>query len=432
MLLPLLGLAGLAGFTMPLSASAAAAPLTFRYAHFLFTVAPDKHPEWRHPTETWIYNGQPISPLAELRVDGDEVPAMPQGIERQERVEWDTAAIAATLQSAVAASFDRPAGAVTISRGSGGMIRFDGVGLTGRKVDIGSLAALTADALENGVTEIVLPVTVTQPQVTVTDPELAAQGIKEVVTIGESDFANSPSNRRHNIATGLSKFNGHLIPRGATFSFDQTLGRVDGTTGYLKELVIKGARTEPDYGGGLCQVSSTAYRGAWEYGFPIVDRKNHSYAVSHYAPQGTDATVYPPSPDMKFLNDSPGALLMQTYSQDDKAYFVYYGTRDKRASEVFGPFIWDRTSPPPDRMEFTTDLAPGQKRKLGERVPGMKAAWFRTTVEVDGTTKVEPVFSNYEARPLFYQVGIAATLGTPAEDGTLPDSIDLPVAPQIF
>jgi vancomycin resistance protein YoaR len=246
----------------------------------------------------------------------------------------------------------------------------------------------------------------TQPTVTVTDPELRAAGIKEIVTIGESEFSNSPANRRHNIATGLAKFNGHLIPKDTVFSFDETLGPVDGSTGYLKELVIKGDQTVPDYGGGLCQVSSTAYRGVWEYGFPITQRRNHSYSVNHYAPYGTDATVYPPNVDIKFKNDSPGALLMQTYAKGDLAFFVYYGTHDARESDVLGPYVWDRVPPPPDRTEYTTDLAPGEKKKVGERVPGLKAAWYRIVKSPDGTEKMEPVFSNYQARPLYYLVGV--------------------------
>jgi len=139
---------------------------------------------------------------------------------------------------------------------------------------------------------------------------------------------------------------------------------VDGSTGYLKELVIKGDRTVPDYGGGLCQVGTTAYRGVWEYGFPILERRNHSYTVSHYAPVGTDATIYPGAVDMRFKNDSPGALLIQTYQKDNQAYFIYYGTQDSRTVELAGPYTWDHVAPPPDRFEFTTDIPPGTKKKL--------------------------------------------------------------------
>ncbi len=393
---------------MTQKAGAVEPPLTYRYLHFLYTVRPS--PAWKSTQRVWTFNGKPFLPPASLLVDGDNVPPFPPGVEAKWTDGWNREAVKASIAASVGKPLHRDPGEVTIKHdgtGSGGKITFEGVGLTGRDVDLDRAADLTIAALEKGVSDIVVPITETQPKITITDPALVAQGIREVVTVGESDFSNSPSNRRHNIATGLARFNGHLIPQGTIFSFDQTLGRVDGTTGYLKELVIKGSRTEPDFGGGLCQVSTTAYRGVWEYGFPITQRLNHSYSVSHYFPQGTDATVYPPSVDMKFKNDSPGALLIQTYSENDLAYFIYYGTRDDRKSSVIGPFTWGHVAPPPDRTEYTTtELKPGEKKKMGERVPGISTLWYRFVKKGD-VEKAEPVVSKYEARPLYYLIGVA-------------------------
>lgn len=365
---------------------------------------------WQSPREVWILDGKEIVPPASLRVDGDVLPELPSGMERSQKTGWNQNAIKATLQSKVSEKLDRDAGDVTI-KSSSGTVSFEGVGLPGRRVDVDAAAALVSQALDLGIRDVWLPVEETQPRITVEDPSLAAAGIREVVTVGESDMSNSPANRRHNIAVGLKRFNGHLIPQGETFSFLETLGPVDGSTGYLKELVILGDRTVPDYGGGLCQVSTTAYRGAWEYGFPIVERKNHSYVVNHYGPYGTDATVFTSGPDIKFLNDSPGSLLMQTHAEGDIVHFIYYGTRDGRTADIIGPYTWDHVSPPPQRTEYTTDLAPGERRKVGEAVPGLKAMWYRI-VRKDGQENVEEFFSSYGARPLFYQVGVGGGTGS--------------------
>lgn len=393
--------------TPVLADAAAPAQITLRHDHHLFVVRPAAHPAWRITREEWTYAGLPFRAPAALRVDGDVLPAAPDQITRQHVEAWDIDTIRATLQATIAPALDRPAGSVTISRDAEGAIVFDGVGMLGRHVDLDSAAALLVEALERGIDDVVLPMIELQPQVRVQDAELAAQGIMEVVTVGESDFSGSAVARRHNIAVGLSKFNGHLIPRDATFSFNEILGPVDASTGYKKELVILGERTLPDYGGGLCQVSTTAYRGAWEYGFPIVDRRNHSYSVRYYGPQGTDATIYPPHTDLKFKNDGPSALLMQTHTIGDKAYFIYYGTRDARQADVIGPYTWGHTSPPPDRREYTTEIPADTTRKVGERVPGLRAAWFRT-VRMPGVADefVESFYSVYQARPLFYQEGV--------------------------
>lgn len=423
----LLGLFGLLG--LPSSVSAAG-DLLYRHQHFLFTVPAYEVARWTRTEDAWTYAGEIVTPPQTLLADGDVPPTPPAGFERTTRSGYSLDAIRDTLRSRISDQFDRPAGSVVIrSTGSGG-VTFDGVGLPGRRVDLDALAVLTAEALERGLSDIELPIIETPADVLVESADLREMGIEEVVTVGESNYAGSPANRRHNIAVGLARFNGHLIPQGETFSFNEELGPVDGSTGYRKELVIKGDRTEPDYGGGLCQVSTTAYRGVWEHGFPIDARINHSYAVSYYGPQGTDATVYPPNPDMRFTNDGPSALLIQTHhDENDHAYFIYYGTKDARRSGVYGPFVWNRKAAPPDRTLYTTELAPGQRRKVGDRHPGMTAAWVRETTLPDGTVRSEPVVSIYQARPLFYEVGAAVA---PAEPDPSLSDINTPEPPRTF
>ena len=318
---------------------------------------------------------------------------------------WERSAIERTLREDVLPFIEREAGTVTIAKSATGMILFEGIGFPGQRLRMEEAVDLTIAAIEQDIADIFLPIDETRPTVIVQDPELKTQGITELVTIGESDFRGSPINRKHNIALGLYRFNGHFIPQGTTFSFNEVLGPVNEKTGYRKELTIKGDRTLPDYGGGLCQISTTAYRGVWEYGFPIAQRRNHSYSVRYYAPYGTDATIYPPDTDIKFVNDSPGALLIQTAKIDDNAYFLYYGTRDDRSTELIGPYVWGTEQPPPPRTEYTTELAPGETKKIGEAVPGLKAAWFRIVTTGDEEV-IEPYYSYYEARPLFHQIGI--------------------------
>jgi vancomycin resistance protein YoaR len=394
-------------YGMPQRALAVPYELLFRYKHHLFSLEPRHFPEWYTLQEIWTYRGKEISPPAFLRVDGDTVPPLPVGFERFDRFTWDTVAIARTIHDRIATELDRPAGSVIIGRDDDGNITFDGVGMPGRRLDIEKAVLLTIDALDQDIFDIVLPVEELPPDMTVTDSDLRKQGISEVVGFGESDFSGSPLSRRHNISVGLSKFNGSLISQGEQFSFNGTLGPVNAASGYKKELVILGDKTLPDFGGGLCQVSTTAYRGVWEYGFPIDQRRNHSFTVLYYSPHGTDATIYPPHTDVKFTNDSPGSLLIQTHAEDSKAYFIYYGTSDGRETEIIGPYTWGHRDPPPDKTEFTTDIPPGTTKKVGGRVPGIRAAWFRA-IRLPGEDEesIESVYSIYEARPLFYQVGI--------------------------
>ncbi|MDP6561587.1 MAG: VanW family protein [Candidatus Peribacteraceae bacterium] len=387
-----------------LSAASYYPELLYRYDHHLFAINPNEYPSWRKTEEVWMYQGLPITPPQELRTDGDAMPDLPEGITRTLSSVWNIEAIEHTIAQRISVVIDRPRGEVTI-REEDNQITFEGVGFLGKHVNTYRTALLTIDALERNVIDIHLPVTERQPVMHVLDSHLQDIGIREVVAIGESNFARSAKARRLNIRTGLEKFNGHLVQQGDTFSFNDVLGPVNGETGYLKELVILGDKTLPDYGGGLCQVSTTAYRGIWEYGFPIADRRNHSFAVQYYAPQGTDATIYPPYTDMKFVNDGSSALLIQTHVEGDRAFFIYYGMRDNREVEIIGPYVWDKREPPPDRTEYTDELLPGETRIAGKAVPGMQSAWFRVTREEDGSEDIEPFYSYYEARPNFTQIG---------------------------
>jgi vancomycin resistance protein YoaR len=188
--------------------------------------------------------------------------------------------------------------------------------------------------------EISLPASLLKPDVTSTD--LDKYGIKELIGQGTSNFRGSPTNRIHNINVGASKFNGVLIKPGEEFSFIKTLGPVDASTGYLPELVIKVDKTIPEYGGGMCQVSTTMFRAALNAGLKITARTNHAYPVQYYAPQGMDATVYIPKPDLMFLNDTPNYILVQTRIEGTQLFFDFFGTSDGRETKLIGPTVTSR------------------------------------------------------------------------------------------
>lgn len=184
------------------------------------------------------------------------------------------------------------------------------------------------DDIENSVTsthQVSLNVTKIKPEVS--EADLPNLGITELLSEGWSDAIGSSVNRVHNYTVGLNKFNSVLIKPGEEVSFNKILGNVDASTGYLPELVIKANKTIPDYGGGLCQVSSTIFRAALNAGLPILERHAHAYPVSYYKPYGVDATIYLPSPDFRFKNDTGHYILIQTKTVGTKLYFDFFGTK---------------------------------------------------------------------------------------------------------
>lgn len=210
--------------------------------------------------------------------------------------------------------------------------------------------------------------------------------IRELLATGHSSFAGSPNNRRHNIKVGADAIHGLLMKPGDEFSLVETLGDIDAAAGYLPELVIKGNKTIPEYGGGLCQVATTIFRGAVNTGLPITARRNHSYRVSYYEPAGTDATVYDPWPDFRFVNDTPDYILIQARIEGDDIYFDFWGTDDGREVTVSDPVIYNITPPPPTKIIETDELAPGVKKCTERAHNGADAYFDYVVVYPEGAT----------------------------------------------
>ncbi len=193
---------------------------------------------------------------------------------------------------------------------------------------------------ENEIAKISLPTEVTAPKLVASDRERL--GLRELVGEGHTNFAGSPKNRIYNIRRALEQFQDIIIAPNEEFSFVKYLGDVDGEHGYLPELVIKNNQTTPEFGGGICQVSTTVFRAAIYSGMKITARRNHAYPVRYYTPYGMDATVYIPKPDLTFVNNTPGAVLVQSTINGNELTFRFYGTKDGRTVTVDGPHILER------------------------------------------------------------------------------------------
>jgi len=219
-------------------------------------------------------------------------------------------------------------------------------------------------------------------------------GINEIIGTGHSNFSGSSQNRIHNISTGAAAINGLIIKPDEEFSLLKALGKIDKDNGYLQELVIKGNETIAEYGGGLCQIGTTLFRTVLQSGLPVTMRRNHSYRVSYYEPAGTDATIYDPWPDFKFINDTKNNILIQTRIEGNDIYFDFWGTKDGRTVELTDPTIHNITKPGPTKLIETLDLPVGEK-KCTEHAHNGADAYFDYTVTYDEENIVEKRFTSH-------------------------------------
>lgn len=298
------------------------------------------------------------------------------GLEKSEAVKVTISDELATkfLESEIAPKIDKEPTKARFEVKNGKVDNFQ-VSADGLKLNITESIKALRNNLDNKATSSVALIVDVVSDNKIVEADINNLGIKEIIGTGQSNFAGSPKNRRHNIAVGAAAVNGLLIKPGEEFSLVKTLGEVDASSGYLPELVIKENKTIPEYGGGLCQVGTTVFRAALNSGLPITARRNHSYRVAYYEPAGMDAAIYIPNPDVRFVNDSSNYILIQARIEGDNFYFDFWGVKDGREVTVSKPVVYNIVRPAPTKIVETTDLAPGVK-KCTEKAHNGADAYF--------------------------------------------------------
>ncbi|KKR50952.1 MAG: VanW family protein [Candidatus Curtissbacteria bacterium GW2011_GWA1_40_16] len=256
---------------------------------------------------------------------------------------------------------------------------------------------------------IELPVSVTKAQID--NPEVNSLGIKELVGRGVSYFAGSIPNRIFNVGLGASLISGTLVGPGEIFSFDKLVGPVSAAQGFKQAYVISSGRTVLDDGGGICQVSTTVFRAALNAGFPILERTAHAYRVGYYEQHGfgpgLDATIWSPSVDLKFKNDTDHHILVQAIVDNVNLRLEVdiYGTSDGRKVEVSSPVVTSQTPPPPPLYQDDPTLPKGTVKQVDFAAWGAKSS-FTQKVYKNGQLIIDKTFySNFKPWQAVYLVG---------------------------
>ncbi|MDE3088298.1 MAG: VanW family protein [Chloroflexota bacterium] len=257
-----------------------------------------------------------------------------------------------------------------------------------------------------GARTVGLPVSVTKPTIAMEDA--AKFGIKELIAQGVSNFKGSAPGRIQNILTTTEAMDGIVVPPGAVFSFDQYLPEVVEANGYDDAYIIFADRTVLGPGGGVCQVSTTVFRAAFFGGFPIVERWAHAYRVGFYEPPvGLDATVFAPSVDFKFKNDTDAYLLIQPKVdlKNTTLTFNLYGTKPNRTVEMEDPIIENVIAHGPAIYSDDPTLKKGIVKQVDFAHDGGDVTIWRRIIVNGQVVKRDKFFSRYDPWVARYQVG---------------------------
>lgn len=165
-----------------------------------------------------------------------------------------------------------------------------------------------------------IPVTITQP-----DLSQAASLLYQDLLSSNTSYLDGVASRSYNVALAASSCNGKILMPGETFSYLGTIGDPSQANGYKSSTGYQNGQTVTMDGGGVCQVSSAIYYCAVYANLDIVHRANHAFTV-RYVPDGLDATVYYPSLDFKFRNNTDFPIKLVSYVSGGKLTVQIYGT----------------------------------------------------------------------------------------------------------
>jgi vancomycin resistance protein YoaR len=282
-------------------------------------------------------------------------------------------------------------------------------GKIGRALDITTTLARMDDALAHGDQQVTLAVNEQRPDF-YDDANAAALGITELVATGQTFYAGSSAERMKNINAAAASQHGIIVKPGEVYSFDQNLGDVSLDNGYAEALIIYNGQTVKGVGGGVCQVSTTAFRAAFNGGYPIIERWPHAYRVGWYERgfgPGLDATVFSPYVDFKFKNDTPYHILIEAYANDaaGRLTFKFYSTSDGRQVTISSPIIENVVPHPPDKIEEDPTLPTGTRQQVDYAADGADVTVTRTVTRNGQVISEDRIFTRYQPWQAIYKVG---------------------------
>lgn len=176
-----------------------------------------------------------------------------------------------------------------------------------------------------------IPLKITKPKVT-TD-SLGDEAFPNRLATYSTKYSTADVNRTTNIKISVNKINGVVLLPGEEFSYNKVLGPRTPQAGYKLGAAYIGGKVVSDYGGGVCQTSSTLYNAVLLSNLEITSRTSHYFAAA-YVPVSRDATVYWPSLDFKFKNNRNYPIKIKASTSNGVINVEIFGITEESDYEV--------------------------------------------------------------------------------------------------
>lgn len=208
----------------------------------------------------------------------------------------------------------------------------------------------------------------------------------------------SAKNRAKNIELASEAINGTVLIPGETFSFNRTVGPTPASKGYMLAGAYSAGELVQNYGGGVCQVSSTVYNAVLYANLEIVERYNHSSIVGYVDP-GRDATISYGSRDFKFKNSRKYAIRINAKASNGILDVEIKGIFEKEEYEIELMSERKEVIPCPVKYVYDSTLAEGQEIVQTGGANGVKSIAYKI-VKKNGRILSKDVLSEDNYNPM--------------------------------
>ncbi|MDN5860982.1 MAG: VanW family protein, partial [Pseudonocardia sp.] len=214
-----------------------------------------------------------------------------------------------------------------------------------------------------------------------TAADLQRLGITELVS--EFTTRGFAADSGRNIKRAAEQINGIVVRPGETFSLNAATNPRDAAHGYVEAGIIEDGHPARGIGGGVSQIATTTYNAAYFAAMTLVEHREHSFYISRY-PEGREATVFDDIIDLKFRNDSPTAVMIQTEWTPSSITVRILGTKYYEVTSTTGP----RTAPTEPK---TVTIPAGEACSPSRGAPGFTVTNTRTLRDLGtGAVRSDP------------------------------------------
>ena len=209
-------------------------------------------------------------------------------------------------------------------------------------------------------------------------------------------------NRIHNIHLIADMVTGAMVMPGETFSLNDHVGQRTEQKGFLQAGAIIGPIIEccddpANWGGGVSQFTTTLYNAVFFSGLEDVAHTPHTLYISRY-PEGREATLGWPDPDLKFRNNTDAAIYIKCEYTDDSITVKFFG--DNGGIQVEAELSERRSfTDPEDYFDPDPTIPPGEEEITSEGSPGWTVTVYRIITYPDGTETTESWMWRYHPWP---------------------------------